>query len=309
MRKGIQSIEIGATVLRALTRASGPLQLREIGLATGMTPSKVYKYLVSFTAAGLVKQDAISGRYDLGSFSLELGLAAIGRIDEVDVVTVELAKATAEIQRDAHVTLWGNGGPTVVRWKQGSNNISIRVREGTVLPILTTATGRIWASYLPKARAEPLIAADLDRLERESGQPRSVLRDYYEEKIASVRRSGLARSEGERRVGIDAISGPIFNRDGIAFAMTILGPHRDLDLSYDGKMAAQFRAILQSASIQLGAGPAVLQNSAPSGPSSGRKGSELVTITGKNASPRPTKRPKLVAPDAGAEKIASKRRR
>lgn len=45
---GIQSIENGTPVLRALVQAKGPLSLTAIATATGMAPGKAHKYLASY---------------------------------------------------------------------------------------------------------------------------------------------------------------------------------------------------------------------------------------------------------------------
>jgi DNA-binding IclR family transcriptional regulator len=253
MRVGIQSIEIGTAVLRAVALAPGPLQLRDVAQAAGMPPSKTYKYLVSLTEVGLVRQDPASGRYDLGPFALELGLAALGRIDDIDIVGAGLGRITSEIERDAEITIWSPGGPTVIRWKQGSRDVSIRVKEGSLLPILSSATGCVWACYLPKAQTEGLIAAELDLLVEKTGQKREALEAFYDKKIGDVGRRGLALAEGELRSGIDALAGPVFGPDGIAFVLTILAPHRDSGLSADGPLAGLFREILQNTSDHLGA--------------------------------------------------------
>jgi len=49
--------------------------------------SHVVQAVLDGGAVGLVEQDQTSGRYDLGSFSLELGLAAMGRLDPVRLAT------------------------------------------------------------------------------------------------------------------------------------------------------------------------------------------------------------------------------
>jgi DNA-binding IclR family transcriptional regulator len=252
MRAGIQSIEIGTAVLRALVQAPGPLQLRDLALAAHMPASKAHKYLVSLTEVGLVRQNA-SGRYDLGPFALELGLSALGRVDEIDIVDAGLSRITSEIQRDAEITIWGAGGPIVIRWKQGSRNVSVRVKEGSVLPVLSSATGCVWASHLPKSHTEGLIAAELDALVLKTGQKRDALQGFYDKKIADVRRRGLASAEGDLRSGIDALAGPVFGPAGLAFVITILAPHDGSDLSHDGAIASQFREILQKTSDGLGA--------------------------------------------------------
>src|SRR5476649_1673483 len=74
---GIQSIEIGISLLRILADARGALPLTAIAAAAGMALGKAHKYLASFIRSGLVIQSETGGRYDLGAFALDLGLAAM----------------------------------------------------------------------------------------------------------------------------------------------------------------------------------------------------------------------------------------
>jgi hypothetical protein len=54
----IQSIEVGAQVLRALEAGRGPMVLSEVARNCAMQPAKVHRYLVSLVRAGLASQDA-----------------------------------------------------------------------------------------------------------------------------------------------------------------------------------------------------------------------------------------------------------
>ena len=65
-QQGIQSIEVGAQVLRALEAGRGPMALSEVARHCAMHPAKVHRYLVSLVRAGLASQDARTGQYDLG---------------------------------------------------------------------------------------------------------------------------------------------------------------------------------------------------------------------------------------------------
>jgi hypothetical protein len=82
-RQGIQSIEVGTRLLRALAANGRAMMLRDIARNAGMPAAKAHRYLVSFMRMGLVEQDANTGRYDLGEFALELGLASLARLDPV----------------------------------------------------------------------------------------------------------------------------------------------------------------------------------------------------------------------------------
>ena len=82
-RAGIQSVEVGFELLSALSDAPGALMLRDLAAAAGMSAAKAHRYLVSFQRMGLVMQDPVSTRYDLGPAALRLGLASLSRIDAV----------------------------------------------------------------------------------------------------------------------------------------------------------------------------------------------------------------------------------
>jgi DNA-binding IclR family transcriptional regulator len=249
--RGIQSIEIGMRVLGALAASTGPLHLRDVARASETSASKAYSYLVSLSEAGLVKQDPDTGQYQLGPFCCDIGLSVLKRINGIEVVADVLAAVVNEIQRDVHATVWTDSGPMVIRWLEGSPGVAIKVRSGVVLPVLTTATGRVWASYLPSQTTKPLIDSELTRLEHTEPLSRKDLLQRYGDRIEAVRQFGLARSQGERRTGIDALSGPIHGPHGIAFAVTVMGSHRDFDLSYQGKPAVAFKNILDAASRTL----------------------------------------------------------
>jgi hypothetical protein len=57
--------------------------LKDLAAAAGMSAAKAHRYLVSFQRLGLVTQDPRSTRYDLGPAALQLGLAALARLDPV----------------------------------------------------------------------------------------------------------------------------------------------------------------------------------------------------------------------------------
>ena len=69
-QRGIQSIDVGGRLLQALTRSDGAMMLKDLAEAADMPPAKAHAYLVSFCKLGLMEQDAVTGRYDLGPLAL-----------------------------------------------------------------------------------------------------------------------------------------------------------------------------------------------------------------------------------------------
>ena len=59
---------------------------------------------------------------------------------------------------------WGNQGPTVVRLIDPIYPLRVNMRTGTVMSLAGTATGRLFATYLPRKLIEASMAEDYRRL-------------------------------------------------------------------------------------------------------------------------------------------------
>ena len=102
--RSIQSIEIGFEIVRAIEAKSKPLTLGEIARAVDMPGGSVHPYLVSLSKVGLVRQEAATGRYGLGPYAVQLGLAGIRQLD-----VFEAAKPILTDLRDEWHFFWLEG--------------------------------------------------------------------------------------------------------------------------------------------------------------------------------------------------------
>jgi DNA-binding IclR family transcriptional regulator len=134
------------------------MMLKEIAAAADMPASKAHRYLVSLIRAGLVEQDPMSSRYDLGPFALNIGLVALDRLDRVRLGLNAIAEMRDEINQTTALAVWGDKGPVVVRWERPRRPITVNVITGTVLELLSSATGRVFAAWCrkrPSRRSSP----------------------------------------------------------------------------------------------------------------------------------------------------------
>ncbi len=227
--------------------------LREIARMVGMSTSKVYRHLASFVEIGLARQEEGSGRYDLGPAAIQLGLAALGRIDAIAIAGEGLARASAQADLDAHLTVWGDYGPTVVRWRGRPTEVAIRVSEGHVLPLASSATGRLWLAYLPASMTGTLLTRELATRAKGQKRTRKEMRADLDADLARIRETGVSISFEERRRGFDALSVPVFDRENeIAFALTVIGLHGAVDFEPDGPVARVLRRVADETSSRLG---------------------------------------------------------
>jgi DNA-binding IclR family transcriptional regulator len=247
-RQGIQSVEIGVRLLRALADAPGAVSLKALALAAGMPASKAHRYLVSFGRAGLVAQDAESGRYDLGPLALTLGLAALGRLNVARVGAWAAGTLRDRIDETVLIAVWGERGPVVIGWEESSKPVTVNVRIGSIMPLLTSATGRVFLGCLPDERTAAFVSAELA-----GPRLRGLVRPDPARLIAEVRRHGLGRVDGDMLPGVGALAAPVRDHEGkLAFVLTALGPQGVFDSRWDGATAKVLREVAAAASLRLG---------------------------------------------------------
>lgn len=251
-RRGIQSIEIGSQLLVELARHVAPMALKDLAKAAGMSTGKAHPYLVSFLKVGFVTQEA-SGSYELGPLALQLGLARLQRLDPVKEASPLIASLAAETEQSVAVAVWGNLGPTIVRLEEPIHPLHVNLRTGTVMSLAYTATGRLFAAYLPPKVVEKLIIEDVARQSGRAGGTMQLTRAQVDDAIVETRRHGLSRTIGHPIPGINAFCAPVFDAAGnLVLGITAMGPEATFDNEWNGKVAAPLRACALEVSRRLG---------------------------------------------------------
>jgi DNA-binding IclR family transcriptional regulator len=253
-RRGIQSVEVGGQLLVALVEHGAPMALRELAQKAGMTSAKAHPYMVSFGNIGLIQQDPVSGRYELGPFALQMGLISLQLLDPVKIAIPEVAALSERIGQTVALAVLGNNGPTIIHLNESNQPIHVKMRTGTVVSTLYTATGRIFSAYLPAKVAESLLDQEM-AMANAAGRStkKKPARQEIEKTLTEVRRHGLARSIGEPTAGIHALSAPVFDHQGnITLAVTVIGPSGTLDASWNGDAAQQTRECAGRISARMG---------------------------------------------------------
>lgn len=231
VQQGIQSIEVGARLLQALARTSRPLMLRDLAAAADMPAAKAHRYLVSFTRMGLVEQHAQTGLYDLGHFSLELGLGALARLEPVTASGPALAELREETGQTVALAVWANHGATIVRWLGADTPVSASLRVGAVLPLTRSATGSAFLAFLPAETTALYVKRELLENQRQGLTP--VSREEVDQLVAQIRRRGFARTH-EFIPGISGIAAPVFDYSGaMTLALVALGYSKPFEAQFE----------------------------------------------------------------------------
>lgn len=254
-RKSIQSVEVGVRVLEAMIDGKKPMQLRDIAKHSDMSRSQCHRYLLSFVKTNIVEQDSASGAYLLGPMALRIGMAALSRLDFLKVVSAKLSTLVDATGYTGLLSIWGEYGPTVVRWIEGEIPVITSLMVGSVLPLTTSSTGVVFLAHQHPSRSRPLLSV---ALKRPGARRKSDLKDA----LIQAREKGYATTEGQVIPGLSALNVPVFNVEGWPIAtMGLIAYSQDENL-FSEKVLGLMREGAREASSALGfdsdEGPAAL---------------------------------------------------
>ena len=248
-RNTVQSAEVGGEVLKALARLSPAATLSQIGDETGMPVAKVHRYLQALQTSGLAEQDPLTGRYMLGPEALQIGLAALDRLDVVAIASQCLPALSEAIRQSCFLAVWANRGATVVRGSAVASTITIVTRVGTVLPLLGSATGLVFAAFVDDLALDgvPDETMAATRAEISSSGP------LVAERLARIRRHGEATVQGLYMPGLDSIAVPVFGLGRkVVAVLTAVGPHGGFDVGATSPIRTRLVETATTVSAQLG---------------------------------------------------------
>ncbi|WP_426391131.1 IclR family transcriptional regulator [Variovorax sp. R-27] len=263
-QRGIQSIEVGGQLLRALVHHGRPMALKDLAREADMTAAKAHPYMVSFGRLGLIEQDRASGHYLLGPLALQLGLISLQQADPVHIATPLIAQLAQQTGHTVALAVWGARGATIVRTAESPSPVHVNMRHGTVFSLTNTASGRVFAAFLDVDAVRQLLEDERQRQKQRKGsepvpagmppvQPLPSWSDF-ERQLQEVRAHGISRSDGEVIEGVSAMAAPVFDHTGaIVLAVTAIGPAGIFNTAWDGEISRALKACADTVSQRLGA--------------------------------------------------------
>jgi DNA-binding IclR family transcriptional regulator len=255
VKPGIQSVERAFGILRALTAAGGSLRLADIAEQAGLTRNLAHAYLVSLQRVGAVVQDQESGRYDLGSGAVEIGLAALGRMDLMAHARTVMKALCSEVSESVWLSVWTPRGPVVVAKVDGAHVSPFEIRVGSIVDITVTATGLSFIAHVPRAQWQAIAKAERARMRAlvpDDATLSALLEDVRSRGIAN-RADIVVPQQNTVLHGFSALAAPIFDHTGtIKAVLTIIGLTSLFDVSLTGRNATALQSAAHDLSAALG---------------------------------------------------------
>lgn len=217
-KQSVRSVETGTDILKALAQLAPATSLSRLAEYVHMPASKVHRYLQALIASGFAEQDATTSHYGLGHEALSLGLTALSSLDVLKLGALPLAELRDELNETCFIAAWGNHGPTVVSVEPAVRTITVVTQIGSVLPLLSSSTGLVFAAHLPRRETDELRSLE--------SRGYSLLQEQaLGATLENIRERGLHHVHGLLMPGVDALAAPVFNAIGhIIAVLTVVGP-------------------------------------------------------------------------------------
>jgi len=230
LQKGVQSVEIAARVLSTLAKFGGEGSLKWISAETGLSPSRLHSYLVSLRRSGLVEQDGDTNLYRLGPLTRQIGLAAIDQLDQYDILVSSAKTMRDRTGKTVCVSVWSDRGPMVAHWARGLEPLTLLIMSsGLIPPLLTTALGRVFLSFLPTSETDQLLKNELAALAGGEVFPGLQEPGAIEQLKSTIKEQGYAHTHSILSPYSSAIAAPITDSEGrLTAVLEILGQGFDL---------------------------------------------------------------------------------
>jgi DNA-binding IclR family transcriptional regulator len=246
--QGINSIQIGASVLQALEDGRGPIPLAEVARRSGLHPAKVHRYLTSLVRCGLASQSQTTGFYDLGPASRQLGIEALRRTDAVALVSEHTVKLRDRTGHTANLSVWTEHGPTLVRRDTGIHTLAIVLRVGSTLPLLDSAVGLAFLANLPRSST-----AEVLKLQQSRGDTRRAPAAEVAALKDEVKRAGYAQTRNHVVFGLAGLAAPVFGAEATLAAVIGLNmPARLMTARESQRLSRVLVESANQASLDLG---------------------------------------------------------
>ncbi len=244
MTRPVATVERAVAVLRALAEVPDDLGTNEIARRIGVNPSTVSRLLATLAEAELVRRVPDSGRFRLGPRLVELGNAALTRVDLRQQGRPHLMQLTQVTGETSTLSVPTDEATITVDFVQSPSSVRSVAEVGRPSVPHATATGKVFLAYggtMPRGRLAPCTGRTITDLATLATE------------VARTRDRGWAQAIGEREVDLNALAAPLLDAVGtLVGVIGLQGPAARFDRA---AMRAAVGPLVEHAGQLSAAGP------------------------------------------------------
>jgi DNA-binding IclR family transcriptional regulator len=228
----METVQRAISVLKVLAESRVDLGTNEIASRTGINGSTVSRLLATLAADELVSRVETTGLFRLGPRLVELGNAALARVDIRELCRPRLEALTAATGETSTLSVPYRQGTITVDFVQSPSSVRSVAEVGRPGIPHATATGKVLLAYTDTAAPANLAPCT----SRTVTDPSTLERE-----IGLVRQRGWAQSVGEREVGLNAVACPVLAPRGLIAILGVQGPAQRFGPRAMRRAAAELR--------------------------------------------------------------------
>lgn len=198
-------LERALAVLDVLAESPTDLGTNEIARRSGVNPSSASRLLATLVRGNMIRRVPETGRYSLGLRLIELGNAALARIDLREVARPHLQALMEATGETASLSIPGETTPITLDFAQSPSSVRSVAEIGRPSIPHATAIGKVFLAYGGTLPDVELVACT-HRTITERGR--------LEQCLADVREQGWAEGLEERELGLHAVAAPVLDTNG-----------------------------------------------------------------------------------------------
>ncbi len=206
-RHFVEALARGLELLACFRQKDGLLGNQELARRCGLAKSTVSRLTYTLTRLGYLTHVEEAGKYALGSATLSLASAMLGRLD-VRKLARPLMQDLAEFSR-CLVSLCSRDRLSMVYVEVARSSetaVTLSLDTGARIQIANTASGRAYLSAIPDQEREEIMA-DVREVADASRWP--ILQKGVAKALVDIRTLGVCCSFGEWQKEINAIAVPV----------------------------------------------------------------------------------------------------
>jgi DNA-binding IclR family transcriptional regulator len=209
------TVERAVAVLHALGDSPVDLGTNEIARRVGVNASTVSRLLATLAEDELVTRVPDTGRFRLGPRLVELGNAALARVDMRELCRPHLAALTDATGETATLSVPYDQGTITVDFVQSPSSVRSVAEVGRPSVPHATATGKVFLAF-----SGTLPTGTLTSYTSRTVTDRTALAA----EVATIRRRGWAQALGERERELNAVAAPVLAGGALVAVLGLQGP-------------------------------------------------------------------------------------
>jgi DNA-binding IclR family transcriptional regulator len=248
-RYSAPALEKGLDILELLAERPDGLSQSEIARALERSVGEIFRMLAGLVDRGYLAIQRPSDRYVLTLKLFQLAHRHAPLQHLIADALPQMRELAVRVHQSCHLTVVESGHGVVVAQTNAPGEIGFAVRVGSVVDLVSTASGRVLLAFQPPAERERILSHEPGSRERRASLTKC------EETLEAVRARGYEDMESTRIRGVHDLSFPVLDPRGCAVAAMTMPFIERLDVQ-DVSLAAAREALCKAArrlSASLGA--------------------------------------------------------